>query len=223
MPKSIAVVLCGSGRSDGSEITESVCTLLHLSRLGATYSCFAPDMPQAEVVNHVTGKPQPGGTRNMMAESARISRGQIAPLSTLDPASFDAIVIPGGTGLTKNLCDFATKGHEFTVLPDMENVLRGFHTLKKPIGLICIAPILAARLFGTRANGPGCRITLGTDQPASDAAATLGATPIAKGVTEVQFDDKNRLYSTPAYMHADAKPHQVYEGIGRMLDLLLKP
>jgi len=222
MPKSVAVVLCGSGRSDGSEVTESVCVLIHLARLGATYSCFAPDMPQAEVVNHATGKPQSGATRNMLTEAARISRGNIASLSTLDANAFDALIIPGGTGVTKNLCDFATKGHEFTVLPDLETVVRNFHVLKKPIGLICIAPILAARIFGTRSNGPGCRITLGSDQTASDAAATLGATPIAKGVTEIQFDDKNRLYSTPAYMHADARPHQVYEGIGKMIDLMLK-
>jgi len=222
MAKNIAVLLCGSGRSDGSEITEAVSTLIHLSRLGATYSCFSPDMPQTEVVNHATGKPQPGGTRNMMAESARISRGAIAPIGKLDAGAFDGLIVPGGFGVAKNLCDFASKGTECAVLPDAEAVLRAFHTLKKPIGLICIAPMLAARIFGTRANGPGCRLTLGGPSPAADAAATLGNTAIAKGVTEVMFDDKNRVYSTPAYMYDNATPHQVFEGIGRMVELMLK-
>lgn len=222
MSKNVAVILCGSGRSDGSEITESVSTLIHLARLGATVSCFAPDMPQTEVVNHATGKPQPGNTRNMMVEAARISRGNIAPLTSLKAEQFDALIIPGGFGVAKNLCDFASKGTDCAIVPDVEQVLRAFHTLKKPIGLICIAPILAARVFGTRANGPGCRLTMGGPSPAADAAATLGATAIAKGVTEVMFDDKNRLYSTPAYMFDEAKPHQVFEGIGRMVELMLK-
>src|SRR5262245_31894025 len=111
MPKTAAVVLSGCGFKDGAEIHEAVCCLIHLSRLGVAYRCFAPDAPQADVVNHATGKSMAGGqTRNMLVESARIARGDIAPLSALDPAEFGAVVFPGGFGAARNLCTFAAKG-----------------------------------------------------------------------------------------------------------------
>ncbi len=222
MSKKVAVVLCGSGRSDGSEITEAVSTIVHLSRHGATYKCFAPDSPQTDVINHATGKPMPGTqTRNMMVEAARISRGEISQLTSLFAAEFDMVVFPGGNGLAKNLCDFATRGSECTVIPDVERVIREFHTAKKGIGLICIAPVLAARVLGARMNGPGCKVTIGTSDEVAGKIAEMGSTNVPKGVSEAYLDDKNRVYSTPAYM-CDAKPHEVFEGIGRLIDLMMR-
>ena len=222
MSKKVAVVLCGSGRSDGSEITEAVSTIVHLSRHGAAYKCFAPDSPQTDVINHATGKPMPGTqTRNMMVEAARISRGEISPLTSLFAAEFDMVVFPGGNGLAKNLCDFATRGSECTVIPDVERVIREFHTAKKGIGLICIAPVLAARVLGARMNGPGCKVTIGTSDEVAGKIAEMGSTNVPKGVSEAYLDDKNRVYSTPAYM-CDAKPHEVFEGIGRLIDLMMR-
>lgn len=222
MSKKVAVVLCGSGRSDGSEITEAVSTIVHLSRHGAAYKCFAPDSPQAEVINHATGKPMPGTqTRNMMVEAARISRGEISPLTSLFAAEFDMVVFPGGNGLAKNLCDFATRGSECSVIPDVERVIREFHGAKKGIGLICIAPVLAARVLGARMNGPGCKVTIGTSDEVAGKIAEMGSTNVPKGVSEAYVDDKNRVYSTPAYM-CDAKPHEVFEGIGRLIDLMMR-
>jgi enhancing lycopene biosynthesis protein 2 len=222
MSKKVAVVLCGSGRSDGSEITEAVSTIVHLSRHGAAYRCFAPDSPQTEVINHATGKPMPGTqTRNMMVEAARISRGEISPLTSLFAAEFDMVVFPGGNGLAKNLCDFATRGSECTVIPDVERVIREFHAAKKGIGLICIAPVLAARVLGARMNGPGCKVTIGTSEEVAGKIAEMGSTNVPKGVSEAYLDDKNRVYSTPAYM-CDAKPHDVFEGIGRLIDLMMR-
>ncbi|MFZ4573233.1 MAG: isoprenoid biosynthesis glyoxalase ElbB [Phycisphaerales bacterium] len=222
MAKNFAVVLCGSGRSDGSEITEAVSTLVHLSRLGLTYRCFAPDAPQTEIVNHATGKLMPGNqSRNMMVESARISRGEISPITSLLAADFDAVVFPGGNGLAKNLCDFASKGAECVVMPDVERVIREFHAAKKGIGLICIAPVLAARVLGARMNGPGCKVTIGSDAGAAGKIAEMGSTNVPKGVGEAYLDEKNRVYSTPAYMY-DAKPHEVFEGIGRMIEMMAR-
>ena len=222
MAKKVAVVLCGSGRSDGSEITEAVSTIVHLSRHGAAYKCFAPDSPQTDVINHATGKPMPGTqTRNMMVEAARISRGEISPLTSLFAAEFDMVVFPGGNGLAKNLCDFATRGSECSVIPDVERVIREFHTAKKGIGLICIAPVLAARVLGARMNGPGCKVTIGTSDEVAGKIAEMGSTNVPKGVSEAYLDDKNRVYSTPAYM-CDAKPHEVFEGIGRLIDLMMR-
>lgn len=219
MAKNIAVVLCGSGRADGSEIHESVSILVHLSRHGHSYQCFAPDAPQRDVVNHATDKPQHGISRNMMVEAARISRGNIKPLTDLTAKSCDAVVFPGGFGAAKNLCDFAIKGSDCEVIPDVVRVIKDFHGAKKPIALCCIAPVIAARVLGTRMNGPGCRVTIGTDAQAANAIATMGSENIAKAVRDVCVDEPNRLITTPAYMY-DATPFEVFEGIGKMIDTL---
>lgn len=213
-----AVVLSGCGRGDGSEIHESVSILIHLSRHGVAYRCFAPDMPQTDVINHATGKAMPSSqTRNMLVEAARISRGEISPLSGLNVADFDMVVFPGGFGAAKNLCTFAQRGAECEVLPDVVRVIRGFHADRKPVVLCCIAPVLAAKVLGTREGGPGVQVTIGTDEATAGAIATMGSRNVAKGVTEAFADTKNLVVTTPAYMH-DATPHQVFEGIGRMID-----
>ncbi len=217
----IAVVLSGCGVNDGTEITEAVSVLVHLSRLGAKVSCFAPDAPQASVINHATGQPAAGASRNMMVESARISRGVITSLAKLRAADFDAVIFPGGYGAAKNLSDFATKGADCTVLPDVERVLKDFHAAKKPIGLCCVAPAIAARVLGTRRDGPGCTITLGDGKGTADAVGSMGSQHAARSVTDVCIDEKNRLITSPAYMY-DAKPHEVFEGIGRMSEEVVR-
>jgi enhancing lycopene biosynthesis protein 2 len=223
MSKSCAVVLSGCGRADGSEIHESVSILIHLARLGVSYRCFAPDAPQASTINHLTGKPAAEGyTRNMLVEAARIARGDIDALSKLSPADFGALLFPGGYGAAKNLCTFAQHGprggSNCDVLPDVERVIKAFHLAKKPIGLCCIAPVLAARVLGTRSGGPGVKVTIGTDTATADAIAAMGSTNVPRGVTEAYCDDANRIVTTPAYMFGDASPWQVYEGIGRMVE-----
>lgn len=219
---SYALVLCGSGRSDGSEIHESVSILIHLARLGIPVKMYAPDAPQAEVINHLTGKPGPAGqTRNMLVEAARIARGAIAPLSQLDPAQHDALLFAGGSGLAKNLCTFAQPGDKggpnCEVLPDVERVIKAFHAAKKPIGLCCIAPVLAARVLGTRKGGPGVKVTVGGDGPVPEAIQTMGATHVPRAVTEAYTDERERVVTTPAYMY-DANPYEVFAGIGKMVE-----
>lgn len=214
----VAVVLAGCGRGDGSEIHEAVSCLIHLSRLGAEYRCFAPDTPQADVVNHATGKPAPGEKRNCLVEAARISRGEISPLAGLDPAKFDAVVFPGGFGAAKNLCTFAKDGAECRVIAEVERVLNEFHTAGKPIGLCCIAPVLAAKVFGTAHGGPGCMVTIGDDAGTTAAISEMGSRNVVKKVTEAVVDEKNRVVTSPAYMYGDARPHEVFQGIGAMIE-----
>jgi enhancing lycopene biosynthesis protein 2 len=218
----VAVVLSGCGRGDGSEIHEAVSCLIHLSRLGATYRCFAPDAPQAEVVNHATGKPVPGEKRNQMVEAARIARGDITPLARLNPDEFDAVVFPGGFGAAKNLCTFAKDGENCTVIPDVQRVVKGFHDAGKPVAMCCIAPVIAARVLGKARGGPGCTVTIGDDPGTAGAISRMGASNVPKRVTEVAVDEGNSLVTTPAYMEGDATPAQVYEGIGRMIETALK-
>lgn len=218
--KRVAVVLSGCGFLDGAEITEAVSVLIHLDRRGLSAACFAPDIPQSSVVNHAAHKPGVG-SRNVLEESARIARGKIAPLATLNAADFDALVFPGGFGAAKNLCDFAAKGPDCSVQADVARSLREFHAAKKPIGLCCIAPVLAARVLGTASGGPGCTLTIGSDPGTAAALSKMGASNVNHRVTEAHVDAKNLIVSTPAYM-CESGPHAVFTGIGALVDELAK-
>ena len=130
--------------------------LSELSRLGANVQVFAPNRNQTHVVNHLTGDVQEH-SRNIMEESARISRGDCKDLQTLDVEEFDALLIPGGFGAAKNLSNFAFKGADMQVDEDVEQIMKEFHLKSKVIGLTCISPIIAAKLFGKE----GVELTLG--------------------------------------------------------------
>lgn len=217
----VAVVLCGSGRGDGSEIHEAVSCLIHLSRLGASYQCFAPDALQADVINHVTGQPM-NEKRNQMVEAARIARGEILPLAKLNPAEFDAVVFPGGFGAAKNLCTFAKDGENCTVNADVERVVKGFHSAGKPVSMCCIAPVIGAKVLGKAAGGPGVTMTIGDDKGVAAAMEKWGSRNAVRTVTEAEVDSSNRLVSTPAYMYGEASPWEVYQGIGRMIEEMMR-
>jgi len=210
-----AVVLSGCGVFDGSEIHEAVSVLAALSRAGAETSCFAPAIDLAEV-DHVAGKPT-GQKRSVLVESARIARGNIQALQECRSSDFDALFFPGGFGAAKNLCDFAEKGAECTVHPEVERVIREFHREEKPIGMCCIAPVLAAKLLGKGAGGLGCRLTLGAASEVSQAAEKMGATHVEAPVTQSVVDEDNMLVTAPAYMYGDAKIHEVAAGIDEMV------
>lgn len=225
-PAKVAVVLSGCGVFDGSEIHESVSVLIHLSRLGASVRCFAPDKEQPNAINHFSGEVEPRRQRNMLQEAARIARGGPTgdpgsqPLSQLDPAEFDAVIFPGGYGAAKNLCTFAVDGPACEVEDDVARVVRTFHAAGKPIGMCCIAPVIAARVLGTANGGPGCTITLGEEGDAPAAARTMGAQHKACRAVESCIDRENHLVSTPAYM-LDAPLHEIHAGIGRMVEDVL--
>lgn len=217
-PLTIAVVLSGCGHLDGAEITESVSVLIHLSRLGARAACFAPEAPVDEI-NHTTGAPT-GSTRSALAEAARIARGNVSPLASLRAADFDAVIFPGGFGAAKTLCTFATRGPDCAVHPDAARVISEFHSAGKPIGLCCIAPVLAAKVLGAAGRGPGVSVTLGNDPAVAAAIAAMGATHINKPVTEAHTDTARKVVTTPAYMY-DATPNEVFEGTARMVESVL--
>jgi len=212
--KKVAVVLSGSGVHDGSEIQEAVSILIHLSRAGVEAKCFAPDIPQADVINLVKGSAT-DETRNVLVESARISRGKIKPLSQLNHANYSAIVFPGGYGAAKNLCTFAKEAENCSVQPDVARVIKEFHAASKPIGFCCVAPVIAAKVI------PGVRVTLGNeDKDIAEAIGRIGAKHEPATVTDIVIDEKNSVVSTPAYM-CNAPVHKVYEGIGKLVDSLL--
>ena len=210
MATTVGVILSGCGFQDGAEICEAVLTLLALDQAGATVRCFAPDIPQAGVTNHLTGKASPGEKRNVLVESARIARGKIEDLRRAHAKDLDAIVLPGGFGAASNLSTFATKGHDATVDPEVARILREMHAAKKPIGAICIAPAVVAKVLG--ASHP--RLTVGDDRGTAGELEACGAVHEASPVEKCVVDRANRIVSTPAYMY-DARLSGVALGIER--------
>lgn len=213
MADNVLLILSGCGVYDGSEIHESVCTLLHLDRHGAKVTVAAPDVDQMHVINHHTGEPM-NESRNVRVESARIARGPVGDLAEISGETFDAVILPGGFGAAKNLCNFATAGENCEVHPEVARVLREAHEAAKPIGLICIAPTIGARVF---ANST---VTIGTDPGTAAAIEKMGAKHQDRPTEEICVDETNRIVSTPAYMSAQ-RIHQVYEGIGKLVDKVL--
>ena len=197
--KKVAVILSGCGVFDGSEIYESCAALLALHRLNAQAVVCAPSGPQLHVINHLAGEPQSGPVRDILEESARISRGEIKPLAELDPLDVDAVLLPGGFGAAKNLCNFAIEGANCTVNPQIETFLKEAHTVGKPIGAMCIAPVILARVFG-KELGP--RLTIGSDPTTAAAMGDMGAVHVDCLPTETIIDSDNKMVTTPAYMLA---------------------
>ena len=143
----IAVVLSGCGVFDGAEIHESVLTLLAINRQGGEYQCFAPDVPQAHVIDHRSGK-ETGETRNVLTESARIARGKIEDLAAFRAEDYDALMFPGGFGAAKNLSSFAFDGPDCIVQKDVSAAIAAMRAAGKPIGALCISPAIMAKVMG---------------------------------------------------------------------------
>lgn len=215
--KKVAVVLSGCGVYDGAEIHESVLVLLALDRANATIECFAPDVPQVHVVNHITGQAVPGEVRNVLVESARIARGNIKPLADLKAANADAVIFPGGFGAAKNLCDFALVGAGFKVDPEVSRVVREFRALGKPLGFACIAPAIAARLLGDAA----VEFTIGTDPSTAAALSGDGGRHVNCGVRDIVVDTRLKVVTTPAYMLA-GRVIEAEAGINKMVKAVLE-
>ena len=192
----IGVVLAGCGHLDGSEIHEAVLTAYFLQLEGAEVVFCAPDVEQMHVINHLTGQVAAGERRNVLVESARIARGEIVAADKLKARDIDALVLPGGYGAAKNLCTFATQGAQCTVNPAVETLVRDVHKAGKPIGAICIAPALVAKVLGK--EGP--TLTIGSDVGTAKAMAACGARHENRRVDEITIDRRLRIVSTPAYM-----------------------
>ena len=212
--KKIAVVLAGNGVFDGAEIHEATLTLLAIARNGAQYQCFAPDINQAHVVNHLTGEEMPE-TRNVLVEAARIARGNIKPLSDYKAKEFDALVFPGGFGVAKNLCTFAFDGINCTVNPDVEKAIKSTVIEEKPIGALCISPVLIAKVL------VDVEVTIGNEEAASSAIETFGATHIEKTHGEIVYDSKYKLVTTPCYM-LDATIDQISDGVENVVKKIIE-
>jgi len=206
----VGVVLSGCGFLDGAEIRESVLTLLALERAGVDYECLAPDVEQMHVVDHTCGTPTEGESRNVLREAARIARGEIRPTADVDPAELSGLVLPGGYGAAKNLSDFATQGAACEVEESVARLVRGVHDAGKPVGFICIAPAIAAKLL------PGVKLTIGSDAATAATLEDMGAKHVECAVDDFVEDEEQKVLSCPAYM-VDAGLPEIAEGIDRLV------
>ncbi|GAA5645009.1 MULTISPECIES: isoprenoid biosynthesis glyoxalase ElbB [Vibrio] len=213
--KKVAVILSGCGVFDGAEIHETVLALHAIEKHGATWHCFAPDIEQMHVINHITGEEMPE-TRNVLVESARIVRGQIEDVAKLNPADFDALLLPGGFGAAKNLTDFAVKGTECSINAHVAAACRGFAEAKKPAAYLCIAPAIIPMIYGTDVQG-----TIGNDVQTAKAFRQMGGDHVECPVDDYVFDTENKVLSTPAYMLAE-NISQAASGIERLVARLIE-
>ncbi len=194
--KRIGVVLCGCGAQDGSEIHEATLTIYFLDKLGARIEYFAPRKPQWHTVDHSTGKIQKEEHRQILEESARISRGEIKDLAQAEVNSLDGLIFPGGFGAAKNLCDFAFEKGNCQVDKEVERIIRAMHKAGKPQGFICITPVIAARVLGMFHP----QLTIGSDSSTAQILEQWGAKHVISGVEEIIYDPQQKIASTAAYM-----------------------
>lgn len=224
--KKVGVILSGCGVYDGSEIHESVFTLLAIDELGAQAICFAPDANQYHVVNHLNGEVMKE-QRNMLVEAARIARGDIRSLSAFNADELDALAIPGGFGAAKNLTQWAFLGPDGEIRNDVKNAIRSMVAAKKPVCGLCMGPtVIAKALEGT---GVHAALTVGTTEQKSPyeieaiskGMEKIGAKPVMKTVHEIAVDETNKIISAPCYM-MEARISEVRNNIFQAIDATLK-
>lgn len=210
MSKRVGVILSGCGYLDGAEIREAILTLLALDKRDAEIVMMAPDKKQHHVVDHLTGN-EVKESRNVLEEAARIARGKIQKIEEVDPSSLDAVMMPGGYGVAKNLSSFAFKGPEAEMDESVKDFLLKLHKAHKPIGAICISPAVISLLFGKE----GVELTIGDDASTVSAVEALGAKHFKCSVDEIHIDKKLKIATTPAYMFDDARVKDVAVGIDK--------
>ena len=214
MPK-VGVILSGCGKLDGSEIHEAVLTLLYLNQAGVKTVCMAPDM-DVPVYDHITSQATKE-KRNVLVESARIARGDIVNISKIDPSDLDALILPGGFGAAINLSDFALKGANATVHPEVQRIIEQINKQNKPIGAICIAPATLAKALSSKKP----EVTIGNDISTASNIEGAGGKHINCSVDDVIIDKKNNLVSTPAYM-LGPEIKDIAKGIEKLVKEVIK-
>ena len=213
----VGVVLSGCGVNDGAEIHESVITMLALDRAGVDIVLMAPNIDQLHVINHYTGS-EMDESRNVLMESARIARGKIRDMAEVHASDVDALIFPGGFGVVKNLCDYAMAGTDCSVNPDVKRLATDVHKAGKPIGIICIAPAMFAKIM--QGAGDTVELTIGTDEQTSSDINSMGSNHISCPVEDIVIDKKNKIVSTPAYMLAQ-RISEAAEGIEKVVKEVL--
>ncbi len=214
MKKKIAIIIGGCGHRDGSEIHETTMTMLAVEEHGATYQMFAPNRNQYHVLNHLDGT-EMHEQRNMLVEAARIARGNILPLEDFNANRFDAVIFPGGFGVAKNFFNYAFKGMDCEVDEQIAHIIQSVHQAGKPIGALCISPVLMAKILGN------ITVTIGQDAKTARDIEQMGATNVNTSNGDVVTDKKNKIFSTPCYM-LDANLVDIHEDAYNLVEAMME-
>ncbi|MGZ3747331.1 MAG: isoprenoid biosynthesis glyoxalase ElbB [Pseudobdellovibrionaceae bacterium] len=214
--RKVAVILSGCGNKDGSEITEAISLLIALGQNGAQYMCFAPNM-EFTPLDFIKNEPL-SPKRNVLTEAARIAREQLQDLKNLEVGKYDALAFVGGYGAAKNLSNWAEKGSQCTVHPEVAKAILDFHAASKPIAAMCIAPVILARVLGNEK----VTVTVGEDKETIAEILKTGAQHEVCPVDDYVTDRETKVITTPAYMYDNAKPHEIYKGISGLAKELVE-
>ncbi len=209
--KNIGVLLSGCGNKDGSEIYEATFTVLALSQNNVNITFIAPDRKQYDVVNYLDNE-KLNESRNILLESARIARGNIVSLNELDIDSLDGLIIPGGFGVAKNYSDYVVNGIKGSLTSDISTLLSSIYEAEKPIGAICISPVLLMLKF----KDTGLKLTTGLDSSWMKQGKDMGIEVHLKNSRDIVIDEKMKIVTTPAFMN-DASFADVNEGISKLV------
>ncbi len=226
MAQKIGVLLSGNGVYDGSEIHESVFTLLAIDENKGEAVCIAPNVDQHHVVNHLSGD-EMDEKRNVLVEAARIARGAVTDLAEVTHEGLDALVIPGGFGAAKNLTKWAFSGPDGEINTEVKRIINEFVNAQKPIVGLCMGPtVIAKALEGAELKE---HLTVGTTEESSpyEIAAIsagmekVGAVAEMKSIKEVHVDEENRIITAPCYM-MDGSITDVRNNIKQAIDALFE-
>jgi len=217
--KKIGVVLSGCGHQDGSEIHEAVFTLHALDKSDVDVIIMAPDMDQFHVINHLNGEEEISESRNILVESARIARGEVVDVATISGQQLDALIFPGGTGMTKNIFDYSMAGINCTVIPDVQRLVVEVLEANKPLGAICIAPVMVAKIL--EYLGRTGTVTGGFNDNINNDIKAMGINTIEVGAEDIVVDEENKIVTTPAYVEAKSMS-EAFMGIEKLVNKVLE-
>lgn len=212
----VGVLLAGCGVFDGAEIHEATLTLYFLDKAGVEIVCMAPNIPQKEVINHLSGEKM-NEERNVLVESARIARGNIKDINEVSADDIDALIMPGGYGVAKNFSNFLEKGADAEVIPEVKRLLVEMFERGKPIGAVCISPVIVASALREAKS----KLTIGSDKDVAKAIEAMGQQHLVCPVSEALVDEDHKIVSTPAYMEGKTIK-DVAEGIEKLVNEIIR-
>lgn len=211
--KKVAIILCGCGAKDGSEIHEATLCLLAFAKRGIEYQCFAPNNKQRDVINHLTDRVDWRTSRETLVESARIARGNVLDVYDIKIEDYDGLVIPGGFGVMANTSNYYDSWNPYVVDYKFECIVRNFHVQNKPIMAVCIAPFLVSHIVRSK-------VTIGDDSSIAKAIKISGSTTVDCEATDIVVDKESKVVTTPGYMLCK-NIYEVYQGIEKAVDAMI--
>ena len=79
-----------------------------------------------------------------------------------------------------------------SVEPDVVSAIEAVHNQGKPLGFICIAPVIGAKVLGSK----GVQLTIGHDERTAQAVESFGAKHVACDVANAVLVDTGRVMSS---------------------------